>query len=65
MFVRFIKRLMHDGRGGTAIEYGLIAALLVVVMIAAFEQLANTTTGMWDGVSAKVQGASAERATRP
>ena len=59
MFVQFIRRLLRDQRGGTAIEYGLIAALLVVAMIAAFVEVANTTSQMWDGVSTKVQGASA------
>ena len=31
-----LLRLLHDGRGVTAIEYALIAALIAVAAIAAF-----------------------------
>ena len=58
MFVRFMRRLRRDESGGTAIEYGLIAALIVIAMIAAFVELANTTTSMWGSVSTKVVRAS-------
>ena len=33
--VQFIKRLSSDERGATAIEYGLIAALIAVAIITA------------------------------
>lgn len=51
------RRLFRDRKGGTAIEYGLIAALVVIAMLAAFVELARTTTGIWNNVSAKVQSA--------
>ncbi|MEG3086052.1 Flp family type IVb pilin [Sphingomonas sp. PB4P5] len=54
MFVRFIRRLARDQGGGTAIEYGLIAALMVLAMIVAFAELADTTNGLWSGVKNKV-----------
>ncbi len=54
-----LKRLLGDKRGGTAIEYGLIAALVVITMMAAFIQVANTTTGMWGNVNNKMTAASA------
>lgn len=54
MLVGLIKRLLADRTGGTAIEYGLIAALIVVAMIVALVQLANVTIGMWTHVSTAV-----------
>ncbi|MFC3580232.1 Flp family type IVb pilin [Sphingomonas hylomeconis] len=61
MIGRFIKRLACDQAGGTAIEYGLIAALVVIAMIAAFTEVANTTTAMWGSVNTKVVHASGGR----
>lgn len=57
MIVGPLKRVLSDKRGGTAIEYGLIAALVVITMIAAFMEVANTTTGMWGNVNAKFAAA--------
>jgi pilus assembly protein Flp/PilA len=48
LFNRFIK----DESGATAIEYGLIAALVAVAIIAAL----NAMTGELNGVFGKVSG---------
>ena len=37
----FIKKLARDEAGATAIEYGLIAALIAVAAIAAMQGLGN------------------------
>jgi pilus assembly protein Flp/PilA len=58
MIVRLMKRLARDQRGGTAIEYGLIAALIVIAMIASLVQVANTTSSMWRNVGIKVADAN-------
>lgn len=58
MFVGLLKRLFADRKGGTAIEYGLIVALIVIAMIASFIGLANVTTGMWNNVSTAVTKAA-------
>ena len=55
--LELMKRLAVDRTGGTTIEYGLIAALLVITMIAGFVEVANTTIGMWGNVSTKVERA--------
>ena len=55
MMIKIIRRLAKNRRGGTAIEYGLIAALVVITMIATFTQVANTTIGMWGNVNTKMQ----------
>lgn len=52
-----VKRLAADRKGGTAIEYGLIAALVVIAMIAGLTEVATTTIGMWNNVSTKVERA--------
>ncbi|MEG3180522.1 Flp family type IVb pilin [Sphingomonas sp. LT1P40] len=50
-------RLQRCQRAATAVEYGFILALIVLVMIAALQELAGATTGMWSNVSTKVQNA--------
>jgi pilus assembly protein Flp/PilA len=54
MIVGIIKRLFADRTGATAIEYGLIVALVVIAAVAAIVQVANKTTGMWNHVSTAV-----------
>lgn len=55
--LKMIRRLAGDRKGGTAIEYGLIAAIIVVTLIASFIQLANTTTGIWGNINTKMERA--------
>ena len=50
----YIKRLLRDDRGATAIEYGLIVTLIVVAMMAALQNVANESNGLWATVSNKV-----------
>lgn len=56
--MKLAKRLLRDRRGGTAIEYGLIVALIVITMVASFTQLANTTVTMWGNVNTKIGNAT-------
>lgn len=49
--IKHLRHLLADKTGATAIEYGLIAALIVVVMIAGLGFLADKTTEMWNNVS--------------
>ena len=57
MLFNMIQKLVVDRKGGTAIEYGLIAALVVITLVASFMELANTTTGMWSNVNTKIETA--------
>ena len=41
---RFITRFAEDESGATAIEYGLIAALIALVIISALRALGNEVT---------------------
>ena len=54
---RLIRKLYGETRGGTAIEYGLILALVVIVLLAALFGLASTTVDMWNNISTKVSEA--------
>lgn len=50
-----LRTLRADDRGATAIEYGLIAALIVVAMIGGLSALGGGANGMWGSVSNTVQ----------
>jgi pilus assembly protein Flp/PilA len=42
-----LRTLRADQRGATAIEYGLIAALIVISMMAGLQSLGGGVGGMW------------------
>ena len=44
---KILRKLCADQRGATAIEYGLIAALIVVAMMGGLESLGGGVGGMW------------------
>ena len=48
---RTLRRLLADQGGATAIEYGLIAALIVVAMVGALGSLGGGAMGMWTNIS--------------
>ena len=51
-------RCGKDERGATAVEYGLILALIVLALLTALQLLAGITISMWGDVSANVQANS-------
>ena len=52
--IRRLGKLFRDDKAATAVEYGLILALVVLVMLTALVTLAGTTIEMWDDVSDRV-----------
>lgn len=44
-------RLGQDERGVSAVEYGLICALIVLAMVAALAQVASASTSLWTTVN--------------
>jgi len=48
--MHLIRTILRDRRGGTAIEYGLVAALIAVAAIAAFNNLGTQATLNLDNV---------------
>ncbi|WP_081095106.1 Flp family type IVb pilin, partial [Erythrobacter donghaensis] len=51
----FFKNLVRDEQGATAIEYGLIAALIAVAAITAMTNLGSTLSGTFGNVNTKMQ----------
>jgi pilus assembly protein Flp/PilA len=52
--IAFIRKLLRSVAGATAVEYGLIVALIVIAMLAALFVLADTIIGMWNDVAQNV-----------
>ncbi|MEL6416430.1 MAG: Flp family type IVb pilin [Pseudomonadota bacterium] len=49
--MNFINKLARDEQGATAIEYGLIAALIAVAAIVAMQNLGNSLNSTFSQVS--------------
>jgi len=60
-----IARFMNDESGATAIEYGLIAALIAVGIIAAATTLGNSLSGLFNTISDELDGATTTTPTVP
>ncbi len=52
------KTFVQEETGATAIEYGLIAALIAVVIIAALTVLGRQVSGGFSRIASATQGAS-------
>ena len=52
--IEFLKNLGRDDSGATAIEYGLILALIFLGMMTAVTGVGQTTINMWNDVSTTV-----------
>ncbi|CCF21902.1 Component of type IV pilus [Pseudorhizobium banfieldiae] len=55
---KFFARFKKDESGATAIEYGLIAALISVALIAGATTLGNTLNDTFSSISGKMQTAN-------
>ena len=53
--MNFINKLARDEQGATAIEYGLIAALIAVAAITAMGSLGNTLSDTFSEVDTEMQ----------
>ena len=53
-WLNFLKRLAIEQRAATAIEYGLILALVVLAMFGALKATATSTLALWNLVDTKV-----------
>ena len=49
--MKFIRKMFKDNKGATAIEYGLIAALIAVAAITAMSTLGKNLTNTFNGVA--------------
>ena len=55
--MRRLRGITGDQKGATAVEYGLILALVFLAIVSGVALLAATTTGMWNNVSDEVRTA--------
>lgn len=49
--LRIIGKLLRATRGATAVEYGLISAVVVLAMLVGLRNVAGITIDMWNMVS--------------
>lgn len=54
--MKFVAKFAHDENGATAIEYGLIAGLIAVVVIGAVTAAGTSLDGMFDQITAGLGG---------
>ena len=52
--INLLKKLYLSDKGATAVEYGLILALIALTVLVAIAGVANRTVGMWDDVASEV-----------
>ena len=57
--MRFMTKLFREDAGATAIEYGLIAALIAVAAIAAMQGLGGQLSATFNTTSSSMSSASA------
>ena len=55
--VKIFNKLFKNEKGATAIEYGLIAALIAVAAIGALSAVGGSLTKTFQGVSTKLNAA--------
>jgi len=51
----FFKRFYNDDSGATAIEYGILIALLATAVVVGAGLLGGNLTDKWDGVKNEVE----------
>lgn len=55
---KFMTRFLKDESGATAIEYGLIAALIAVVLVVSLQGVGDALKGAFDKIEADVSEAT-------
>ena len=59
--MKFFRKLRRDEEGATAIEYGLIAALIAVAAITAMNSLGGELSSTFNKVSTTMSTANAKK----
>lgn len=63
--MKFFKKFIRNEKAATAIEYGLIAALIAVAGIAAFKQVGGSVSGTFSNVATEMEAGKAAPAPAP
>ncbi len=50
----FARRFAGDRNGATALEYGLIASLVVIILLIGLTAVGNNTVTMWETVDTAI-----------
>lgn len=56
--MKFFKKFVRDTKAATAIEYGLIAALIAVAAITALTNVGSSVSNTFDKVDTKLKNAN-------
>ncbi|WP_255768017.1 Flp family type IVb pilin [Pseudarthrobacter sulfonivorans] len=54
LYTNFMIRLRSEEKGATAVEYGIMVALIAVAIIIAITTLGTTLSDLFTGVSGKI-----------
>ncbi|WP_298465904.1 Flp family type IVb pilin [uncultured Erythrobacter sp.] len=54
---KFLKHIGNDNSGATAVEYGLIASLIVIAAIGGFQAVGSENSTGWTAVKDAVENA--------
>lgn len=52
--IHFCRRLRQDESGAAAVEYGLLAGLIAVVIVGSVTTLGTTLKGIFDTIATKI-----------
>ncbi|WP_394270460.1 Flp family type IVb pilin [Qipengyuania sp.] len=55
--IGFLTRLKNDDQGATAVEYGLILALIFLALVGAVQAFGQSAGDMWEGIDETVSAA--------
>jgi pilus assembly protein Flp/PilA len=55
--MRHLRGISRDERGATAVEYGLILALIFLAMVVGVVAVGTSTSDLWGNVSNQVKNA--------
>lgn len=58
IMIKFLSKVRSNEEGATAIEYGLIAALIAIALIASLTAVGGSLSTIFTTVSSKVSGAN-------
>ncbi|APW73596.1 MULTISPECIES: Flp family type IVb pilin [Sphingopyxis] len=58
--MKFFKKFVRDTKAATAIEYGLIAALIAVAAITALTNVGSSVSNTFDKVDGKLTNANSK-----
>jgi pilus assembly protein Flp/PilA len=57
MMTAHLIKLIRSARGATAVEYGLIVAIIVIGLLAGLSVLGSSSGVMWGNINSKVGNA--------